>query len=126
MATMRIYYDINVLDQPVVSHVRLSLNGKDVTVTIDNMSPFRFSVTPKGNFGDKILGTVAKPLADALGRSVLPGLVSNLVRGRRFTAFGLGEITQRIGGEDVTLKINNPAMDTHDGMLRLSSSLTVS
>ncbi|MFF4160896.1 hypothetical protein [Streptomyces sp. NPDC001678] len=126
MATMRIYYDINVLDQPVASDVRLSLNGKDVTVTISHLSPFRFSVSPKGNIGDKILGTIAKPLADILGATVLPGLISQLVRGRSFTAFGLGEITQRIGGEDVTLKINNPAMDTRDGMLRLSSSLTVS
>lgn len=57
---------------------------------------------------------------------MLPGLISDLVRGRSFTAFGLGEITQSIGGENITLKINNPAMDTHDGMLRLSSSLTVS
>lgn len=52
MATMRIYYDINV-DQPIVSQVRLSLNGKDVTVTIDNMSPFRFSVSPKGTSATK-------------------------------------------------------------------------
>ncbi|GHF52951.1 hypothetical protein GCM10010218_38010 [Streptomyces mashuensis] len=122
MGTIGIRYEATVRPSPLPVTLGVSLDGSSVRGRVEDVGDFTVLLTPSGDkVPEEILSAIAYPVAQTLG-VLLPPLAHQLIDGHTFTLATVPEVTHDLGGEKVTVSLDDLELTQHDGMVRLSAS----
>ncbi|HEY3364148.1 MAG TPA: hypothetical protein VGK74_03715 [Symbiobacteriaceae bacterium] len=129
MSDIGISYSAQTAPSPLGAKVALSLSGAGAGVTVQatvrSVDTCVVTLTPSGSVDQQILSGIAWPLAQTIGLILPPIIVGAVMTNYAFTGPTITTPAVSIQGEQVALRLDNPSLTTHDGMLMVQGKLGV-
>ncbi|MGC2083224.1 MAG: hypothetical protein WA702_07650 [Bradyrhizobium sp.] len=125
MPEVGIGYEAKTEPNPIGFEVSVSVSGMQVRAVISNVHPFVAVLKPTGNVAQLILSGAAWPIAQTLGVAV-PPLATQIVH--RLPAIPITTIqplAQTVEGETITITPSHLVLSDSNGMLMISSDISV-
>ena len=107
---MKLYYDVDIANSPLLVPVKVELAGGDLNVVIGQLPELQLSLSPRGGGLEQVVSSVLEPLAakmvdDNKGRlgSMLSGREINIttVESFRFGGMSISVEELKVGGHSV-------------------------
>jgi hypothetical protein len=125
MSEIGISYEANTQPNPISFNVAVGVSNTQVHATISDVQPFVAVLKPTGNVAEVILSGAGWPLAQMMGVA-LPPLATQIVHQLPAIPITTIEpITQTVSGETITITPGNLSLGDWNGMLMVSSDITV-
>jgi len=125
MSEVGLSYEANTQPNPISFNVAISVSGTQVHATISDVQPFVAVLKPTGNVAEVILSGAGWPLAQTMGVA-LPPLATQIVHQLpAIPVTTIAPIAQTIDGETITITPGNLSLRDWNGMLMVSSSISV-
>jgi hypothetical protein len=125
MSEIGVNYKATISPKSVRVGLRLGFVGRVLKVTITEVGDFVAVLEPSGNVAEIVMSAVIYPIAQTVGL-VLPALGKSLIVGQTVDLVTVDPSVQTVGGERITVDLQNPRVSNFNGALMLDGDLVIS